>query len=200
MQGEASYIALLKLHLLIITHIFQQSVLGIPVDHRLRDIVRELMKLNEAPSSSSPSSNHRERLRQLAQSMRHRGRLISKDEVDFARYLAGPAVQGGIVVALTQPPQYQDYSIATDDIVENCNTLLALRKLAEFFSLPFDRLSIFDVYPFITEKELDQEDIDHSESHTTFHEMIVEKRPTVILSVWTSPSFKDLTTAPRPYQ
>jgi hypothetical protein len=72
--------------------------------------------------------------------------------------------------------------------------LLALRELAEFFSLPFDRLSIFDAYPFITEKELDQEDIDHSESHTTYHEMIVEKRSTVILSGWTSPSFKDFTT------
>jgi hypothetical protein len=45
----------------------------------------------------------------------------------------------------------------------------ALRELAEFFSLLFDKLSIFDTYPFITEKKLDQEDVDHSESHTTFH-------------------------------
>src|SRR5882672_3541218 len=130
-------------------------VLGIPVDHRLRDTIRELMKLNEAPSNSSPSSNHSERLRQLSRSMRHRGWSISENEVDFACYLAEPAVQGGIVVALTQPPQYQVYSIPTEDIVEDCNTLLALRELAEFFSLPFDRLSIFDAFPFITKKELD---------------------------------------------
>jgi hypothetical protein len=131
------------------------SVLGIPVDHRLRDIIRELMKLNEAPSYSSPSSNHCERLRKLSQSMRHRGWSISENEVDFACYLAEPAVQGGIVVALTQPPQYQDCSIPIDDIVKDCNTLLVLRELAEFFSLPFDRLSIFDAYTFITEKDLD---------------------------------------------
>jgi hypothetical protein len=66
--------------------------------------------------------------------------------------------------------------------VKDYKTLLILRELAEFFSLPFDRLSIFDTYPFITEKELDQEDVDHSESHTTFHKMILEKQPTVILS------------------
>jgi hypothetical protein len=170
------------------------SVLGIPVDHRLRDIIRELMKLNEAPSSSSPLSNHSEKLQQLAQSMRHRGYLISQNEVDFACYLAEPAVQGGIVVALTQLPQYQDYSIPTDDIVEDCNTLLAMQYLAEFFNLLFDRLSIFDAHPFITEQELDQEDVDHSESYTTFHKMILEKRPTVILSGWTSPSFEGLPT------
>jgi hypothetical protein len=170
------------------------SVLGIPVDHRLRDIIRGLMKLNEAPSSPSDSSNHSGRLRQLAQSMRHRGWLISESEVDFACYLAEPAVQGGIVVALTQPPQYQDYSIPTDEIVEGCNTLLALRQLADFFNLPFDCLSIFDAYPFITEKELDQKDIDHFESHTTFHQMILDKRPRAILSGWTSPSFAGLPT------
>jgi hypothetical protein len=126
--------------------------------------------------------------------MRDRGWSISEKEVDFACYLAEPAVRGGIVVALTQPPQYQDYSMSTDDIVKDCNTLLALQELAEFFSLPFDRLSIFDAHPFITEKELDQEDVDHSESYTTFHEMILEKWPTVILSGWTSPSFEGFTT------
>ena len=72
--------------------------------------------------------------------------------------------------------------------------MLAMQYLAEFFNLPFDRLSIFDAYPFITEQELDQEDVDHSESHTTFHKMILEKRPTVILSGWTSPSFEGLLT------
>lgn len=117
-----------------------------------------------------------------------------ENEVNFACYLAEPAVQGGIVIALTQPPHYQDYSIPTDDIVEDCNTLLVLRELAEFFSLPFARLSILDAYPFITEKELDQEDVDHSESYTTFHEMILEKRLAVILSGWTSPSFEGFIT------
>ena len=172
------------------------SVLGVPVDHRLRDIIRKLIVLNEAPSNSNSSSNHSERLRQLSQSMRSRGWLISENEVDFACYLAQPAVQGGIVVALTQPPQYQDYSTTTDDTVKDCNTLLALQQLGEFFNLPFDRLSIFDAFPFITEKEHDQEDVDHSESHTTFHEMILEKRPTVVLSGWTSPSFEGFTTKP----
>jgi hypothetical protein len=95
---------------------------------------------------------------------------------------------------LTQPPRNQDYSIPTDDIVKNCNTLPALQELAEFFSLPFDRLSIFDAYPFITKMELDLEDVDHSESHTTFHKMILEKRPTVILLGWKSRSFEGFTT------
>lgn len=128
--------------------------------------------------------------------MRNRGWLISDNEVNFACYLAEPAVQGGIVVALTQPPPYQVYDIPTDDVVNDCNTLLALRELAEFFSLYFDILSIFDAYPFIAETRLDDDDVDHIESHTTFHEMILEKRPTVVLSAWKSPypSFEGFTT------
>ena len=53
--------------------------------------------------------------------------------------------------------------------------MLALQELAKFFSLPFNKLSIFDAFPFITENEFDQKDVDHSESHTTFDKMILEK-------------------------
>lgn len=170
------------------------SVLEVPVDHRLRDIIRELMKLNEAPTASNLSSNHNDNLRQLCRSRRRRGWSISENEVDFACYLAEPAIRGGIVVALMQPPSNQDYSLPFEEVVNDCNTLLALRDLAEFFNLPFDRLSIFDAYLFITNKKLNQENVDHSESHTTFHDMIVEKQPTVVLTGWTSPSFWDFTT------
>ena len=171
-------------------------VLGIPVDHRLRGPIRGLVKLKEAPNRPHLSSNHSERLQQLAQSMRNRGRLIWDDEVDFACYLAELAVQGGIVVALTQPPPHQVYDTHNDDIVNNCNTLRALRELAGFFSLSFDSLSIFDAYPFIVETQLDDENVDHIESHNTFHEMILEKRPTVVLSAWKSSyqSFMGFTT------
>lgn len=113
------------------------------------------MKLNEAPISSNPLSNHSENLWQLSQFLRDRGWSISESEVDFTYYLAEPEVQGGIIVALTQPPENQDYSLLVNDVVKDYNTLLVLRELVEFFSLPFDRLSIFDAYPFITEKELD---------------------------------------------
>lgn len=78
--------------------------------------------------------------------------------------------------------------------MEDCPTLLALQELAELFSLPFNRLSIFDTFPFITKKELDQEDPDYSESHTTFHNIILEKRPEVILSGWISLSFEGFIT------
>jgi hypothetical protein len=152
------------------------SVLGVPVDHRLRDIIRELMELNEAPTSSSPLSNHNEFLRQLSRTLHDRGWLILENEADFACYIAEPEVQGGIVVALTQPPGEQAYDIPKEKIVRDCNTLRALLELAEFFSLPFNRLSVFDAFPYITEQDLDPDNMDHSESHTTFYKMILEKR------------------------
>jgi hypothetical protein len=40
-----------------------------------------------------------------------------------------------------------------------------------------NRLGIFGVYPFIIEQNFDQEDVDHCESHSTFHQMIFENRP-----------------------
>lgn len=120
--------------------------------------------------------------------------LYRKARSKFACYLAEPAVPGGIVVALRQPSPSQVYDIPVDDIVEDCETLRALRELAEFFSLPFDKLSIFDAFPFITEQKHNQNYIDHSESHTTFHEMILEKQPRVILSGWASWPFRDFPT------
>jgi len=111
--------------------------------------------------------------------MRHRGWSISENEVEFlACYLAEPAVQGGIVRSIDyNRPRIKSTASRLTISWRIATPLLALRELAEFFSLPFDSLSIFDAYPFITEKKLDQEDVDHSESHTTFHEMILEKRP-----------------------
>ena len=53
-------------------------------------VIQELMKLNEAPVCSIPSSNHSEELQKLSQSMRDRGWTIPEDEADFACYLAEP--------------------------------------------------------------------------------------------------------------
>jgi hypothetical protein len=78
------------------------SVFGVPVDHRLRDTIRKLTKLNEAPRNWNSSSNHSERLRALSQSMRSRGSPISENEVDFACYLAEPAVQSDRVAELLE--------------------------------------------------------------------------------------------------
>jgi len=95
----------------------------------------------------------------------------------------------GIIIALTQPLPYQDYDIQIDDVVNNCNTLLALRELAGFFSLSFDSLSIFDTYPFIAETRLDDCDTVMS----TMSNPILPSRddtretPTVVLSAWKSP-------------
>lgn len=57
------------------------------------------------------------------------------------------------------------------------HTLAELRDLAEFFNISFDRLGIFGVYPFIIERNFDQEDVDPCESHNTFHPMVFENRP-----------------------
>jgi hypothetical protein len=104
------------------------SVLGVPVDYRLREIIQELIKLKEASISSNPSSNHSENLRQLSQFMRDREWSISENEVDFACYLVAPEVYGGIVVALTQSPQNQVYSLLVDDVVEDYKTLLCIAR------------------------------------------------------------------------
>jgi len=68
------------------------SVLGVPVDYRLRDIIQELIKLDEACISSNPSPNYSENLRQLSQFMHDRGWSTSENEVDFACYLVAPEV------------------------------------------------------------------------------------------------------------
>lgn len=104
------------------------SVLGIPIDYRLRGTIRKLRKLNEESASPpGPRSNHIEELRQLRQSIRLEELQRTDNEVEFACYLAEPAVQGGIVVALKQLPKSQNYDKSVEDRCgkmpnSSCNT------------------------------------------------------------------------------
>jgi hypothetical protein len=98
------------------------------------------------------------------------------------------------VVALKQPPKSQNHDKSVEKVVEECRTLAAIRDLAEFFGIPFDRLSVFDAFPYITEQELKQQNVDHAESHAAFHRMIVEKRPDVVLTAWKAFDFRNYET------
>jgi hypothetical protein len=74
------------------------SIVGIPVDHSLRDTVCEVMKLNETRSNSSPPPATGKATTGIPV---HASVHIGKG-VNFACCLAVLAVQGGIIVASTQ--------------------------------------------------------------------------------------------------
>lgn len=162
------------------------TVLDVPIDHRLRRIIRELGQSDAAPSEDGNTSNHCEELRHLRHELDRRD-TITQNEVDFACYLAGPATQGGLVVALTQPPVKQRYDIPFEKVVDECPTLVALRDLEQLFRVPF---GILDAFPFIREhyEKLKDDNEDHTRSHEAFHNMIMTKRPQVILTGWSCPS------------
>jgi hypothetical protein len=171
------------------------SVLGIPVDYKLWDSIRKLIN-EESTALAGPESSHIEKLRTLSTTISPGGLPISNEEVNFACYLAEPAVQGGIVIVLKQPWKNQEYNKTTEEVVNECPTLAAIRDLADFFNIPLSGLSIFDAFPFITELKLDPKDAYHAESHDTFYQMMVAKRPAVVLTAWESSPFESHTTRP----
>jgi len=161
------------------------QVLDVVVDHRLRKHIKAIREIKQELISHGRESKHCDEITKLAKTLRENGRTgLSIGEVDFARYLAGPATQGGLVIALKKPAPDQNYDKTREEIVQKCATLRALHELSMFFGMRFEDISIFDAFTFITET-IDGANHDHIQSHQAFCSMIMEKRPKVFMSAWT---------------
>ena len=100
--------------------------LQIPVDHRLRRIIR----LRRNLESSSEMGKHVQILEDFGNSLTEDdGKLIHCAELNFALDLARPNITGGVVVALLQPHESQQYQNGVVAETSRCKTLRAVKEL-----------------------------------------------------------------------
>lgn len=160
--------------------------LQIPVDHRLRDIIRRARPLGV----NYEQGRHVEVLRNFGASLRYGKEPIPAAALNFAYDLAGPDTTGGIVVALEQPRASQEFAHGTVAEVDGCATLRAVKELivvASNYSYDVDEISIFDAIPVITDP-YDRKNEAFKSGDEAFLQMIVAKRPVVLLSCFQSKS------------
>ncbi|KAI4153415.1 MAG: hypothetical protein LQ340_002329, partial [Diploschistes diacapsis] len=111
----------------------------------------------------------------------------SKNEADFAAWLAKPDMQGGLVIALLQPAKTQVYTTDFQGVKDECPTLAYLEEALAFVSGPGGLVttSVFDAFPFITEpissEGLSKEAIN---AYNTFLDMLEAKKPEVVFACW----------------
>lgn len=151
--------------------------LGVPVDHRLVDIIKrfEVLTFNE-------TSSHTHILEKFGQGAKRDGQQISGSERNHGSNLALPATKGGVLISLLRPPRNQTYDNGFTADTAACRTTDAVAKLIAIATggeMTIDDVSTFDTLPYSPEGAEEAELIKAAEY--TFTEMVKAKEPDVVL-------------------
>lgn len=151
--------------------------LGIPVDHRLRRIIKN----SPDPKLGVERSDHIDILHELG-STTERKDEIATGELNHLLELASPETQGGVLPVLLRPPRNQTYDHGFTADVEACRTTDAVRELisvATNTNLSLDDVSVFDRFPFAPEDCDDEGFLKISEE--AFCRAVEAKKPDVVI-------------------
>ncbi|KAI9148853.1 hypothetical protein HJFPF1_10895 [Paramyrothecium foliicola] len=128
-----------------------RTCLGIAVDHRVTRLYKR------CDLFQNDDSNH-------VQLITKRGEKLQKDnaEVEVTAQLAGPAKKGGIVVVLQQPRDNHRYAEGSEAVINDCQTLSALRDMFKAVScgtLDINRdISIIDILSYLPQNVAEIDD------------------------------------------
>lgn len=160
----------------------------IPIDHRLKPL------LSSQPQKRSRIAfgSHQSILGQYGRES-HRSEssspASSEDGIRFARWLAGPKQQGGLVIALLQPARNQRYTADCENVKNECATLYWLDDILRLIGCSsLRKTSCFDAFPFRLEWPRNKEIPSvMRKAYLVFLQMICQKKPDVILCAWQPP-------------
>ncbi|KAJ5115979.1 hypothetical protein N7456_000327 [Penicillium angulare] len=160
--------------------------LGIPIDHRLRRVIRETKRIDR----EDEYSKHIQILHDFGSSLTvheevHGG--VHEEsypicDLSFALEMARPEVKGGVLVVLERPHSTQNNSEGFMKGVNDCRTLAAVSDLVSAVTnatLRFDDVSVFDAIPFLDETQTNEDII--GQAQDAFADMVRAKNPDVIL-------------------
>jgi hypothetical protein len=85
--------------------------LGVAVDHRIRRLFKPVF------NNPTEHSNHVFRIEALGRSLNR-----SREAIEVTAQIAGPAVKGGIAVALQQPRHNHPFEKGLNAVFEDCET------------------------------------------------------------------------------
>lgn len=155
--------------------------LGIPIDHRVRRVIREARSMN----TSVPDSKHLEPLYGLGTCLKINKEEYPMNDLSFGLEMARQESKGGVLIALLQPHSTQDDSNGFLVGRRNCKTLNAVSDLITAVNnakVGFDDVSVFDATPLIIEAATGSEIstlIDRA--HNAFADMNRAKTPDVVI-------------------
>ncbi|KAJ5383746.1 hypothetical protein N7517_001657 [Penicillium concentricum] len=155
--------------------------LGIPVDHRLRRLIRE----GRSMDANGADSKHVQLLLEFGSSIILNEHAYPMCDLGFELEMARPETKGGVLVALLRSHSTQNNSDGFLAGKQGCATLDAVSDLISTVNdskLGFDDISVFDAIPFLDERI---EGPDHQdfidEAHDVFAEMVRAKDPDVVI-------------------
>ncbi|KAL4899014.1 hypothetical protein BDW74DRAFT_164108 [Aspergillus multicolor] len=154
--------------------------LGIPVDHRLVNIVKNL----HLPLYTE-SSDHLNILKTWGESSTCDGKSLERSRIHHGLELAKPATKGGVLVALLQPHRRQEFDKGFVADLQDCATTDSVSDLIQAATggrMGVDEVSVFDTLPYCTEST-DNDDILQL-AQDAFQKMVQAKKPDVVLSCY----------------
>lgn len=161
---------------------------GIPVDHRLKPL---LSSQPQKPSWIALGS-HQSTLEQYGCEIDQSescSPASTRDGIRFAKWLAGPMQQGGLLVALLQPARTQRYTGDCENDKDECATLYWPHEILRLVGgSSLWKTSSFDAFPFCLNWPRNKEcPPEMRNAYGIFQQMIRQKKPDVILCAWQRP-------------
>ncbi|KGO51822.1 hypothetical protein PEX2_065420 [Penicillium expansum] len=155
--------------------------LGIPIDHRLRFIIREAPSID----TSRTHSEHVHLLYEFGTSLKVDDSDYPLYDLSFALEMARPESKGGVLIALLQPHSKQDNSDGFLAGRRDCATLEAVSDLVTAVNnakVCFDDTSVFDAIPLLDEAATSA-DISTiiADAHDVFADMVRVKNPEIVI-------------------
>lgn len=148
--------------------------LSVAIDHRIRRYFE--------PITCEPTEHS-----QHVSTLQARGRSLqrSNEEVQVTGQLAGPASQGGLVIALQQPRNNHPFEDGLDAVIKDCDTLFALRDV--FLTVSCGSLDIrtdiavIDLLPYLSGDVKEMDDASLTQAFASTTRIMGEKNPSVLL-------------------
>ncbi|KAJ5989688.1 hypothetical protein N7481_004898 [Penicillium waksmanii] len=148
--------------------------LGVAVDHRIIRLSKPVLNDLTEPSN-------------YVSCIEDRGRLLqrSDSEVQVTTQLAGPAVKGGIAVALQQPRHNHPFKKGLDAVIQDCETLCAIDDIFSVVSCGTldirTNIAVVDLLPYMCEDIKKIDDATLEESFCASTHIICDKEPHILL-------------------
>jgi hypothetical protein len=155
--------------------------LGIPIDHRLRCIIREAPSID----TSRTKSEHVDLLYKFGTALKVDDRDYPLYDLNFALEMARPESKGGVLIALLQPHSKQDNSDGFLAGRRDCETLEAVSDLVTAVNnakVRFDDTSVFDAIPLLNEATTGADiSTTIADAHNVFANMVRAKNPEIVI-------------------
>ncbi|KAJ5815545.1 hypothetical protein N7474_007322 [Penicillium riverlandense] len=148
--------------------------LDVAVDHRIRRLFKPV------PNELTKRSNH-------VSCIEARGWSLKRphSETQVTTQLAGPAVKGGIAVALQQPRHNHPFEKGLNAVIQDCETLRAIDDIFAVVSCDSlnirTNIAVVDLLPYVSEDIPEIDDVTLKESFRASTQIICDKEPDVLL-------------------